>query len=219
MINIPGRLHSAADEHIVTGANEVFDDTQNKNQQQINSEKADLSSVVANVGYSGGKLTQTIGSTASDIVSASTIVTDGGGITSHQSVVLASGTNDGTLKLTVGSTATDNIAVKGLKDAAFKEVEETPTDNSTKLATSGGTKEAIDLASNGALALAMLMPKISDSTYSTVSMTTNPEFYSVITDSEDKIISGVRKDGSYAGLPYMEAVEAIIGVIDDIDNP
>ena len=40
---------------------------------------------------------------------------------SHQSVVLATGTNNGTLKITVGGTATDNVAVRGLKSAAYTE--------------------------------------------------------------------------------------------------
>ena len=40
---------------------------------------------------------------------------------SHQSVVLATGTNNGTLKITVGGAATDNVAVKGLKSAAYTE--------------------------------------------------------------------------------------------------
>lgn len=40
---------------------------------------------------------------------------------SHQTVALASGTNNGTLKLTVNGTATDNVAVKGLKSAAYTE--------------------------------------------------------------------------------------------------
>ena len=40
---------------------------------------------------------------------------------SHQSVTLATGTNDGTLKITVGGTTTDNVAVRGLKSAAYTE--------------------------------------------------------------------------------------------------
>ncbi len=40
---------------------------------------------------------------------------------SHQTVALASGTNNGTLKITVNGTATDNVAVKGLKSAAYTE--------------------------------------------------------------------------------------------------
>lgn len=40
---------------------------------------------------------------------------------SHQSVVLATGTNNGTLKITAGGTTTDNVAVKGLKSAAYTE--------------------------------------------------------------------------------------------------
>ena len=40
---------------------------------------------------------------------------------SHQTVALASGTNNGTLKITVNGAATDNVAVKGLKSAAYTE--------------------------------------------------------------------------------------------------
>ena len=40
---------------------------------------------------------------------------------SHQSVVLATGTDNGTLKITVGGTTTDNVAVRGLKSAAYTE--------------------------------------------------------------------------------------------------
>lgn len=40
---------------------------------------------------------------------------------SHQTVTLTSGTNNGTVKITVNGTATDNIAVKGLKSAAYTE--------------------------------------------------------------------------------------------------
>lgn len=37
----------------------------------------------------------------------------------HQTVTLESGTNNGTVKITVNGTATDNVAVKGLKSAAY----------------------------------------------------------------------------------------------------
>ena len=40
---------------------------------------------------------------------------------SHQTVTLASGTNNGTVKITVNGTVTDNVAVKGLKSAAYTE--------------------------------------------------------------------------------------------------
>ena len=40
---------------------------------------------------------------------------------SHQKVTLESGTNNGTVKITVNGTATDNVAVKGLKSAAYTE--------------------------------------------------------------------------------------------------
>ena len=52
---------------------------------------------------------------------------------SHQSVTLATGTNNGTLKITVGGTATDNVAVKGLKSAAY-------TDSSDYATAAQGTK-------------------------------------------------------------------------------
>lgn len=40
---------------------------------------------------------------------------------SHQTVTLESGTNNGTVKITVNGTATDNVAVQGLKSAAYTE--------------------------------------------------------------------------------------------------
>ena len=52
---------------------------------------------------------------------------------SHQSVVLETGTNNGTLKITVGGTLTDNVAVKGLKSAAY-------TDSSAYATAAQGTK-------------------------------------------------------------------------------
>lgn len=41
--------------------------------------------------------------------------------TALQTVTLGSGTNNGTVKITVNGTATDNVAVKGLKSAAYTE--------------------------------------------------------------------------------------------------
>ena len=52
---------------------------------------------------------------------------------SHQSVTLATGTNNGTLKITVGGTTTDNVAVRGLKSAAY-------TDSSAYATAAQGTK-------------------------------------------------------------------------------
>lgn len=80
--------------------------------------KADKSATVSTVTYdtTNKKLRKTINGTTTDIVTASTIVTDGGGIKTHQSVVLATGTNDGTMKITVNGSATDNVAVKGFSD-------------------------------------------------------------------------------------------------------
>lgn len=52
---------------------------------------------------------------------------------SHQTVTLESGTNNGTVKITVNGTATDNVAVKGLKSAAY-------TDSSAYATAAQGTK-------------------------------------------------------------------------------
>lgn len=52
---------------------------------------------------------------------------------SHQKVTLESGTNNGTVKITVNGTATDNVAVKGLKSAAY-------TDSSDYATATQGTK-------------------------------------------------------------------------------
>ena len=51
----------------------------------------------------------------------------------HQTVTLATGTNNGTLKITVGGTITDNVAVRGLKSAAY-------TDSSDYATAAQGTK-------------------------------------------------------------------------------
>ena len=152
---------------------------------------------------SNQRLSTTIGNKANKSATVSTVTYD---------------TTNKKIKKTINGSTTDVVtAAKIVEDGGgvINTVESAPTDNSTKLVISGG----IRLADNGVLALSMLIPKISDSTYSTVTMIDNPEFYSVIVDTDDKIIAGVRKDGSYVGLPYMEAVEAIVGIIDDIDNP
>ena len=51
--------------------------------------------------------------------------------TSVQTVTLESGTNNGTLKLTVDSDTTDNIKVKGINNAAYKDVSTSLTSTST----------------------------------------------------------------------------------------
>lgn len=86
--------------------------------------KADKSATVSTVSYNttSKKITKTINGSTTDVVTASTIVTDGGGIKTHQTVVLATGTNDGTMKITVNGTATDNVAVKGFSDLVARVV-------------------------------------------------------------------------------------------------
>lgn len=64
--------------------------------------------------------------------------------TAVQTVELTGGANNGTLKLTVDGTATDNIAVTGLKGAAYKEVDTAVTKGSVKLITSGAVKTYVD---------------------------------------------------------------------------
>lgn len=48
--------------------------------------KSPTSSTVSTISYSGGKLQKTINGSTTDVVAASTIVSNGGGITSHQTV-------------------------------------------------------------------------------------------------------------------------------------
>lgn len=67
-------------------------------------------------------------------------------------------------------------------------------------------------------AFAMMMPALSDTKYASTSLVENPEFYVVIVDSENKIICGVRKDMTYTGLGTAQVIEAIIEIMDQIDN-
>lgn len=80
------------------------------------------------------------------------------------------------------------------------------------------TKQAVDEADQMLQTFAMLMPALAQTTYSTVSVVSNPEYKVVLTDSEDKIIAGIRQDNTYTGLPIGEAIDAILEVIDDINN-
>ena len=92
---------------------------------------------VASLSKSGHIITATMGSLPTELknpyaltfgsktydgsAAVSLVAGDIGALTSHQSVTLASGTNNGTLKLTTAAGTVDNIAVKGLKSAAFQE--------------------------------------------------------------------------------------------------
>ena len=67
-------------------------------------------------------------------------------------------------------------------------------------------------------AFAMLMPILGNADYASTSIVENPEFYAVILDSEDKIIYGVRRDMTFTGLGTAEMIEAILEIIDDIEN-
>ena len=67
-------------------------------------------------------------------------------------------------------------------------------------------------------AFAMLMPALANTSYASISTVDNPEFYDLIIDAEDKIIAGVRRDMTYEGLGTAQAVEAIIAIINDINN-
>lgn len=71
---------------------------------------------------------------------------------------------------------------------------------------------------NALLTFTALMSKASDPTYSTSSVVENPEFLMVVTDLDDRIIIGIRRDGTYVGLPIYEAIDALMEIIYDIDN-
>lgn len=77
-----------------------------------------------------------------------------------QSVSLVSGTNNGTLKLTIDGVATDNIAVTGLKDAAFATVESLNTTAKgyadaveAKIPTELGVMSVTEGSTNGTIAV------------------------------------------------------------------
>ena len=90
--------------------------------------------------------------------------------------------------------------------------------NPNKLITVTGLERFRENADGFYSGFAMLMPFLADSTYVTTSVISNPEFYVVILDSQDKIIAGVRRDMSYVGLDIPEALEDIVDVIADIAN-
>ena len=72
-------------------------------------------------------------------------------LSSHQTITLASGTNNGTLKITTAAGTTDNIAVKGLSNAAYKDVDTSISSGSTstKLPTTAAVASYVDSAIEG----------------------------------------------------------------------
>ena len=68
------------------------------------------------------------------------------------------------------------------------------------------------------ISLMSIISVSSQSTYATTSIVSNPEFYIVITDSEDKIIIGIRRDFTYVGLEPQEAIGVILDVMYNINN-
>ena len=70
---------------------------------------------------------------------------------SHQPVVLGEGSANGTLKLTVNGTAGTDVKVKGINNAAYRDVDTAVTDGSTKLITSDGVKKYVDAQIVGAV--------------------------------------------------------------------
>ena len=62
------------------------------------------------------------------------------------------------------------------------------------------------------------MPAIAQSSNSTITIVTNTEFYSVITDSANKVIFGIKRDFTYTGLEPKQAIQTIIDVLASISN-
>ena len=106
--------------------------------------KADKSSTVSNVSYdpTGKKITKTINGSTTDVVSASTIVTDGGGIKQHQSVTdnnptLAWGTKS---KVATIGTTDINVTMPSNPNTDTKNTAGS-TDSSSKLFLIGATSQ------------------------------------------------------------------------------
>lgn len=71
--------------------------------------------------------------------------------------------------------------------------------------------DAVDEATSDANGLAMCMALVQLSSVSTMTSITNPEWYYVITDSDDKVLCGVKKDGkAYVYASIEEIMECII---------
>ena len=68
------------------------------------------------------------------------------------------------------------------------------------------------------LAMSMLTPALTNADLATMSVEDNPEFYTCIVDAEEKIIAGVTKDWRYIGLPLGEAMDAIISLIENVNQ-
>lgn len=129
---------------------------------------------------------------------------------SHQSVVLATGTKNGTLKITVGGTTTDNVAVRGLKSAAYTEssayataAQGTKADNAlpkTEFNTFKSTNDAAiaDAKKAGTDAAASLN---SYKTANDAKVSANASAISALQEAQEAMKSGVTFKGKLEALP------------------
>ena len=80
----------------------------------------------------------------------------------------------------------------------------------------GDTGEIPESDFNALICLSSLMPALAQSANTTLTVITNPEFYTVIIDNNDKIIFGIRRNLTYAGLTPQNAIETILTVLGSI---
>lgn len=152
MINIPGRLHAADSEGIVTGANEVFDDNLGATQEDLNtSTLANLETLQEGLGRKQNILTPGTGITISQDGTISTIIDGSIGkiVTDHTAITTPV---EGLLYLEQTSTQ-GTYAQYIYEDEEWSSLgnitlsfglDDIPTAGSDNVAKSGGTKQYID---------------------------------------------------------------------------
>lgn len=198
--------------------------------------KADKSSTVSNVSYdsTGKKITKTINGSTTDVVSASTIVIDGGGITQHQSVtdnnptlswgakskVATIGTTDINVtmpsnpntdtKNTAGSTNnTNKLFLIGAQTQAANPQTYSRVDcyiDASGYVFSGGSKTMTfdDTLTADHIGVIIAIASLAESA-GDVSVVTNPEYQWVVLDASSHILMGSKTDGSF----YSAGVEVL----------
>ena len=212
----------------------------NSNIHVTSSDKTNWNGKVSNVAYdtTGKKITKTINGTTSDVVSASTIVTDGGGIKNHQSVT----DNNPTLSwgqkskvATIGSTDI-NVTMPANPNSDTKNTAGS-TNNTSKLFLIGAQTQAANpqtysrvncfidasgyIYSGGSrtitfddtltadqIGVITAIASLAESTGG-VSVVTNPEYQWVVIDASSHILVGIRTDGTLYAASIDVLTEAL----------
>ena len=202
--------------------------------------KADKSSTVSNVSYdsTGKKITKTINGSTTDVVSASTIVTDGGGIKQHQSVTdnnptLAWGTKS---KVATIGTTDINVTMPSNPNTDTKNTAGS-TNNTNKLFLIGAQTQAANpqtysrvncyidasgyIYSGGSrtitfddtltadqIGVITAIASLAESAGG-VSVVTNPEYQWVVIDASSHVLVGTKTDGTLYAASIDVLTEAL----------